>query len=768
MTHSPSNPPSSDAGLLLRRHRREAGLTQEELAERAGISPRTVSDIERGIRTSIYRDTADRLAAGLGLDPRQRDELIGASRRAPERPAQLGHLPAVPPTPLFGRERELGRLAALVEGGARLVTLTGPPGVGKSRLALEAAHSLAARRSGAWYISLAPVGAPEGVPSAVLRGLELPDVGEGVDRVAQRLPPGSLLVLDNFEHVLEAAPWLGELLQASPSLVVLATSRAPLRLRAEREFPLLPLEEDAALHLFRERTSAVRLDQPWDERELELARRICTRLDGIPLALELGAAATAYLSLAGLADGLDARLDILGEGWRDMPARHRSMQAAVAWSLDLLAPPDREVMEAVSVFAGTFGIEAVAAVAAREEAVAVHRLRRLVEQSLVRMADEVNGQPRYQVLEVVRQTAGREAAAAGRLDGYRSRHLDHFLQLAEAAEPHMHGFARNEWSDRMAAEMDNVDAALDHAEASGDTDRGLRLATALWRWWRQRGVINPGRSRFRRLLEMAQGSPEVRARALWGASWLALHQQDKEDARRWSEELLRLADATGGKLARRNALTGLGMVARFEGREEESLPLFREAESLARGAGDPWILATSIFNVGQPLQALGRLPEAEQAFEDARGRYLALGDLAFAARMRLYQAMGALLSGDTARARIAVAEAAGVFTGLGEPWGQVECLEIGAATLALLRQDAAAASALGAAAAAHQVLGSAQLGPDRALMAPFLEDARARARDGWAKAMAAGSDLDLEEAVSNLLGDLALSGSVRSGSPAGG
>lgn len=758
MTNSPSNPPSSDAGLLVRRHRREAGMTQEELAERAGISARAVSDIERGIRTSIYRDTAERLASALGLDSRQRDELIDASRRTPDRPVQLGRLPAVPPTPLFGREQDLARLTTLVNGGARFVTLTGPPGVGKSRLALEAAHSLAPRRSGVWYVSLAPVGSPGGVPSAVLRALELPDVGEGVDRLAQRLPAGSLLVLDNFEHVLDAAPWLGELLQASPSLAVLATSRAPLRLRTEREFQVSPLDQDAALNLFRERTFAVKLDQPWGDPEIYLARRICTRLDGIPLALELGAAATAHLSLTGLADGLDGRLDVLGEGWRDMPARHRSMQAAVAWSLDLLAPPDLELMTAVSVFAETFGIEALAAVAAREKAVVVRRLGRLVEQSLVRTADEVNGQPRYHVLEVVRQTAGQEAAASGRLDAYRSRHLDHFVQLAEAAEPHMHGLARNEWSDRMSAEMDNVDAALDYAEAIGDADRGLRLAAALWRWWRQRGVINPGRARFHRLLEMPHGAQDVRARALWGASWLALHQQDKEDARRWSEELLRLAEATGGKLARRNALTGLGMVARFEGREEASLPLFREAEKLAREAGDPWIHATSIFNVGQPLQALGRLAEAAQAFEDARGRYLALGDAAFAARMRLYQAMRALLAGDAARARDEVVQAAGVFSGLGEPWGQVECLEVGAATLALLRRDVAAAAALGAAAAAHQVLGSAQLGPDGALMAPFIEDARARGEDGWASTMAAGSSLTLEEAVSNLLGDLEAGG----------
>lgn len=754
MTHSPTDSPTSDVGLLLRRHRREAGLTQEELAERAGISARAVSDIERGIRTSIYRHTADQLAIALGLDSKQRDELMAVSRRLPAGPQRLGNLPPPPPTPLFGREKDLGRLAELVRGGARLVTLTGPPGVGKSRLALEAAHALAGRMSGAWFVSLAPVGSADGVPSAVLRALELPDTGDVTERIAHHVPGGSLLALDNFEHVLEAAVWLGELVQASPSITVLVTSRAPLRLRAEREFPVSGLDEDSANQLFHERTSAVRLDQSWGDREVGLARRICRRLDGVPLALELAAAATAHLTLASLADGLDAQLDVLGEGWRDMPARHRSMQAAVAWSLDLLAPHDRELMSALSVFAGTFGIEAMAAVAELDAAVLVHRLARLVEQSLVRSAGEVGGRPRYQLLEVVRQTAARGVAESGKRDMLRSRHLDHFVWLAEEAEPQLHGFARNEWSDLMSAELDNVNAALDFAESTHDSDRGLRLATALWRWWRMVGALNPGRARFRRLLELPAGSQAVRARALWGASWLALHQQDKDDARRWSEELLELANVTRSGLARRNALTGLGTVARFEGRAADSLPMFREAENLAREAGDPWILATSIFNVAQPLLETGRLLEASKAFEDARQRYLHIGDAAFAARMRLYQALGFLLAADSSRACREVIEAADVFSGLGEPWGQVECLEVGAAILASLGRDEVAARALGAASAAHQALGSAQFSPDAILMGPMIDVARARAGHAWAKAVAAGSELPLDEALSNVVVEL--------------
>lgn len=756
MTHSPSSPPTSvtDLGLLLRRHRREAGLTQEELAERAGISTRAVSDIERGLRTTVYRDTADRLCRALGLGDSERAELLEASRRSrgPEPP----HLPPLPPTPLHGRDAELDKLQELLLGrSAGLLTLTGPPGVGKSRLALELAHRLAPRLSAAWFVPLAPVRAGAGVSSAVLRVLELPDAGDPPETISRHVPAGALLVLDNFEHVLDAAPWLGDLLARTKGLRVLATSRAVLRLRAEVEHPLKPLDEPAALELFRERSDAVAGGLAWHERELLLARRICTRLDRLPLALELGAAALSHLTLSSLAQGLEAHRDVLGEGWRDMPERHWSMEAAVAWSVDLLAPADRELLLSLSVFAGTFGVEAVAAVAALEQTVALSRLGRLVGHSLVRLAGELRGWPRYQLLEVVRQSAAGRSRQEDKLGLFQERHLDHFLGLAEAAEPELHRASSCDWVEQLRSESDNLEAALAHAEAREDADRGLRLANALWRWWRQSGQLNAGRANFRALLALPAGSPVVRARALWGASWLAMHQQDEDEARRLSEELLELSAATGNPLARRNALTGLGMVAGHEGRYAEALPIFQEALEFARAAGDPWILATSIFNVGHALIEVGRLSEGEQVLEDARQRYEGLGDFGFAARMLCYEARAALLRGEGERAAGLMVKAAETFRGLDEPWGQVECLEVGAACLAVSGSDEAAAAALGAAGAAHARLGSAQLRTDAVVMEDILAAARGRSGGrAWEQAVAAGQEVSLEEALDQVLGEL--------------
>jgi predicted ATPase/DNA-binding XRE family transcriptional regulator len=753
MTHSPSSPPTSvtDLGLLLRRHRREAGLTQEELAERAGISARAVSDIERGLRTTVYRDTADRLSKALALDELERAELLRASRRSPvQEPLRL---PPLPPTPFQGRDQQLEELDDLVLGRSPgLVTLTGPPGVGKSRLALELAHRLAPRLSGAWFVPLAPVGTAGAVPSAVLRVLELPDAGDPAETILRHLPSRALLILDNFEHVLEAAGWLGDLLARAGDLRVLATSRAPLRLRPEIEFPVEPLDDAAALELFRERTDAVARGLAWREGELVLARRICARLDRLPLALELGAAALSHLTLSSLDQGLEAHLDVLGEGWRDMPERHRSMEAAVTWSVHLLAPADRELLLSLSVFAGTFGVDAVAAVAALEEAVALRRLGRLVEHSVVRLAGELRGWPRYQLFEVVRQSERGRAREQEKLELFQERHLDHFLKLAEAAEPELHRASRGEWFERLSSDSDNLEAALAYAEEREDADRGLRLATALWRWWRQRGQLNSGRAHFRRLLALPAGSLGVRARALWGASWLAMHQQDADEARRLSQELLELSARAGDPLVRRNALTGLGMVARHEGRYAEALPMFQETVELARAASDPWILATSIFNVGQPLVELGRFREAEQALEDARQRYEGLGDSAFAARTLLYQARAAILRGDAVRAAGLIVKAAETFSELEEPWGKIECLEVGAACLAMRALNEAAAAGMAAAQTAHARLGSAQLRADSVLLEGVFAAAHERAGDvAWDEATGSGQQMSLEEALEEVL-----------------
>lgn len=747
MTESPSRSPSfaGDLGLLLREHRREAGLTQEELAERAGISTRAVSDIERGLRTTIYRDTANRIATALGLDPSRREDFAAASRRKTPFTESAPALPPRPPTQLRGRADHLERLIGLLAPG-RLVTLTGPAGVGKTRLALEAAYRFAESLPTVGYIPLAPVVDAAALPSATLRALALPDSGDHRRLLARKLQSGALLVFDNFEHLSDGAWWINELAASVVGVRILVTSRAPLRLQMEQELPLPALDDADALELFRDRARALRPDLHWDDGQVEVARQVCRRLDRLPLGLELAAAALRHLTLPSLAARLESDLQPLEGGWRDQPARHQSMEAAIAWSVQLLDAAERSLLRALSVFAGSFGTDAVAAVAELEEAVVRRRIARLVDQNLVQTAGDVGGRPRYQLLEVVRQFGRAELTP-----DLRARHLDHFLALAEAAEPELHQARRSAWHERLSADADNLAAALGFAVEREDADRGLRLATALWRWWRQRGDFNEGRTQLRRLLALPGSSPAVRARALWGGYWLALHQLDHGEARSLCSELLELSEALDDRLARRNALTGLGMADLFEGAYEEALPLFTEALELARAAGDRWILATSTFNLAHALVDAGRRDEGAALLEQARRIYVAVGDTAFAERMRLYLARTSIVGGDLGTAARLLLEATEAFSSLGEAWGQVECLEVGGAVLAGLGRDQAAAAALGAAAAAHERLGTAELPPDAALLAPFVEAARVRAGPAWEEGLAQGAQLPIGDAIAEMV-----------------
>jgi tetratricopeptide (TPR) repeat protein len=256
---------------------------------------------------------------------------------------------------------------------------------------------------------------------------------------------------------------------------------------------------------------------------------------------------------------------------------------------------------------------------------------------------------------------------------------------------------------------------------------------------------------MRRLLALTGSNPAVRARALWGAYWLALHQLDHEEARSLCTELLELATSRQDQLGRRNALTGLGMASLFEGAYEEALPMFKEALELARAAGDRWILATSTFNLAHALVEVGRREEGDALLEEARRMYLAVGDSAFAARMLLYLARTSVVGGDIGKAGRLVLEATDAFSGLGEAWGQVECLEVGSAVLAGRGRDLAAAAALGAARVAHERLGTAQLPPDAALLAPILETASSRAGPAWGDSLAQGAQLPVRDAIAEMV-----------------
>jgi predicted ATPase/DNA-binding XRE family transcriptional regulator len=416
-------------GVRLRRLREAAGLTQEELASRAGLTAKAISALERGERKRPYPHTVRSIADALELPEEERASLRGSVRKKDARgPAAAAPELAVPepPTPLLGWERELSEIDAFLrDRGVRLLTLTGTGGVGKARLALQAAREVAELfPDGVVFVALAPLGDPDLVLPTVAQALGLREAGTQTPREALRVflkEKRFLLVLDNLEHLLRAEPDVADLIEVCPDLTVLATSRAPLRVRGEQEYPVEPLSLPASTlspdpeqvldspsgRLFAERARAASPAFELSPANAAAVASICWRLDGLPLALELAAAKVRFLDPATLLSRLDRALSA---GWaRDLPERQRTMRAALDWRYDLLDGPQRRLFGRLSVFAGGFTLEAAEAVGAGGEVLpddVLYLLEGLVEQSLVTAGPDADGGGvRYGMLEPVRQYA---------------------------------------------------------------------------------------------------------------------------------------------------------------------------------------------------------------------------------------------------------------------------------------------------------------------------------------------------------------------------
>ncbi len=505
------------------------------------------------------------------------------------------------PTPLtrfVGRESELAEAAALL-AETRLLTLTGPGGAGKTRLALRLA-SAAAREfpDGVWFVDFSPLSGGEFVLDRVALTLGVKEPGRGktlAEAVGRYLAHRqALLVLDNCEHVVEsAAKVLGGLLAAAPLLKVVATSREPLGVGGEVTWTVPPLSDADAVELFRDRARQARPQFQLSPEDAVVARAICRRLDSLPLAIELAAARTRALAPSDIAARLKDRFELLPAGPRTSPQRQATLKASFDWSYELLSDAERALLRQCSVFAGGFDLEAATAVCSP---VGADVLAALVDRSLLVVQDVSQGSRRYRMLETIREFAAQRLAEAGEDDLIHTRHRNHFLAVAEAAEPELLGPDEDRWRARLTAEQDNLRAALAWSRDHGDSEALARMVAALWWFWTVPAVRLTD---VRKWLEAAADratdlSPNLRARICNFQCLLGMSTGSLGEVPALANEALVLARAAGDKREEAFALLFLGLVAGMVGGAEAMRPYLEEGLPLARATGSAMVAVQTL------------------------------------------------------------------------------------------------------------------------------------------------------------------------------
>jgi predicted ATPase len=549
----------------------------------------------------VLRDLGDHRLKDL--DEPVRLYQLGQDEFPPPTSLSWTNLP-LQPTPLIGRERELREAGSLL-AEYRLVTLTGPGGSGKTRLALQiAADAVADFDHGVFWVSLQSLVDPALVEPAIASAVAAR--GELVDHLRSRR---TLLLLDNFEQVAEAAPVVSSLLAGASQVKVLVTSRQPLHVAGEREYPVLPLPEDDAVALFAERARAVRPDFEPDP----AVARICRRLDGLPLAIELAAARVKALRPAALLERLERRLPLLTGGPRDAPPRQRTLAATLEWSYDLLEDPERKLFARLGVFTGGWTLEAAEDVCGAD----LDTLQSLVDKSLVR----TDG--RYTMLEIIREFALDRLVASGEADVTRRRHAEHYLALAQAADLDAARPDQIEWLARLEGENGNFNAALRFAVGHGNLYQ--ELLAALGAYWNLRGRWYEGRTWLDSGLRPDEGLlPKLKLRLLGYAASIELRQGRLARARSLADERLSLARDLGDPAGVVGALMQLGIVALSERNYAEGTKYLREAMREAEQVDDDHNVARAKQNLGWAAAFTGDFEEAERLFVDALARARAL------------------------------------------------------------------------------------------------------------------------------------------------
>ncbi|HEY3530513.1 MAG TPA: helix-turn-helix domain-containing protein [Nocardioides sp.] len=750
----------SGLAQLLRRHREAVGLTQEELADRAQLSARTISDIERGVRSRVYPDTARRLSVALELGKPELETFVDVARGrrvvSREIPVTQPGVPR-PLTALLGREQELSELVRDLDPASaiRLVTITGLGGVGKSRLALAAATELEPLYGG--RIHMLPVVAnqePEHLLGALARSLGVSDRASLADVGAHLSGGPTLLLLDSLEHVLVAADDLEVALMAVPDLRILATSRQRLGIAGEREIALMPFTvpdpsdprwaESPATALFLER---VRAHSPQLRIDAEVVIDVCRRVSGVPLALELAAARVRHLPPTVLRDRLRRGVGDLEDAGRGAD-RQRSMAQVLAWSIATLNADERLVLRVASLFVAGWRLDAAARLCG-EHLDVVRATSGLVDRSLVMLDRSPEGPvdvPRWRMLDVVREFVRGQDSQAVPAD-LRRTYVDFYVELVAHVQQHLG--REHEWFQLLATEEPNIRTALTWAAEARDAESVLRLAGGVWHFWQARGGLAEGREWLGTGLSMTPPAEAVtRMTAWWGVGWLAYHQGDDTAAEAAAQELEELAHRHQDAGALRNALTIHGMVAIARETTADASRLLGEALSIAQGLGSGWILATSLLNLGLAHLAAVETEQARRRLAEALAAYEDLADERFRARCLGYLGLVSLLENDPVRARALYQQSLAVFGRLAEPGGTAEGLAGMAAVEASLSHAARAALLAGAGERLFESHAGRALPLERRTTARYLSSAKQLlGSEAWSAEWHRGRELPLADAL---------------------
>ena len=643
--------------------------------------------------------------------------------------ARPNNLPAQT-SEILGREKDAEALKQLLlRHDVRLVTLTGPGGTGKTRLSLHIGTSLIDEfEDGVFFIPLAPTVDPALLSSSIADALEIPeDTSKSfVESLKQRLREKNLLlILDNFEQVVDAAPFVADLIRTCPRLKVLVTSRIVLHLTGEREYPVQPLSlpdlnrlpsiealsQFASVSLFIQRAMAVKPDFIVNNENASAVAEICFRLDGLPLAIELAAARIKLFSPQALLARLGSRLEFLKGGARDLPVRHQTLRQAVGWSYDLLNESEKALFRRLSVFVAGCTLDAAEAVCRiTEDLDVLDGIAALVDKSLLRQVERLDGEPRFIILETIREYGLECLLSSGEVETTRLAHAEYFLSLAETAEPELTGPDQKIWLDRLEADIENFRCAMSLAYSNREAEMGLRFGGALWRFWVVRGHMIEGQQRLQAVLGLpgARARTKARAKALHGVStilheqsnyasaragieeslaiyrelddkkgvaaelnnlgWVAIQSGDAETGRKLSEEGLALHRELGDTRGMALALNNLGWLALFQGDLALAVSFQKESLRLRRELSDRRGIAFAQTTLAWVLGLRGEYEKAKQLLEEARATLNELRDNQILAWS--YSILGAISAdqGDFQLAKTQLEEGITLLVGMGNRW----------------------------------------------------------------------------------------------------